>query len=99
MFRLKITELILGEFSSWFIAGFCSQNFGPSVIGSVDGKAFPAMSPRKYQINLFGRFAGNDPVKNCRKYCTENSFWSVMLVVTMAKYFDRNTSMYVMKEF
>ena len=42
-------------------------NFGPSVIGSVNGKVFSVMGPKHYQIDLLGMFSGNDPVKNCGK--------------------------------
>ena len=68
MFRSKITELIVGEFSS----GNSLQDFvhGISVRvswGSVNGKVFSVMGPNNYQINSLGIFCGNDPVKNCRK--------------------------------
>ena len=51
-------------------------------MGSVNGKVFSVMGPNNYQINLFGIFSGNDPVKNCRKF-TESFFRWAMLVMTM----------------
>ena len=85
MFLSKITELNCWGISiRQFIAGFCSWNFGPSVMGSVSGKVFSVMGPNNYQINSLGIFSGNDPVKNCRKSFTENVFRSVVLVMTMA---------------
>ena len=43
------------------------KNFGPSVMGSVNGKVFSVMGPHSYQIYSLRIFSGNDPVKNCRK--------------------------------
>ena len=68
MFRSKITELIIGEFSS----GSSLQDFVHrisvwSVIGSVNGEVFSEIGPKNYQINSLGIVSGNDPVKNCRK--------------------------------
>ena len=36
-------------------------------MGSMNGKVVSVMGPNNYQIDSLGIFAGNDPVKNCRK--------------------------------
>ena len=67
MFRSKITELTVGEFSS----GNSLQDFvhGISSRVSWDGErqGVFGMGPNNYQINLFGILSGSDPLKNCRK--------------------------------
>ena len=69
MFLSKITELIVWEFSSGnSLQDFCSWSFGPSVMKSVNGKAFSVMGPNNYQINSLGKFSGNDPVKIDTEY-------------------------------
>ena len=47
-----------GIFIRLFIAGFCSWNFGPSVMGSVNGEVFAVMGPNNCQINSLGIFSG-----------------------------------------
>ena len=84
MFLSKITELIVGEFSSGNSLQDLFMEFWSECHGiAVNGKVFSVMGPNNYQVNSLGRFSGNDPVKNCRKQFTENFFRSVMLVLTM----------------
>ena len=63
----KYRTNIGGLFMWQFVAGFCSRNFGPSVLGLLSGRAFSGMGPINYQINLLGILSGNDPVKDGRK--------------------------------
>ena len=65
MFRSKLPNL-LWNFHPVVHCRFYSQNFGPSVIGLVNGEVFSVMGLKKCQINLLGRFSGNDPIKNWR---------------------------------
>ena len=49
----KITEFIIGRFSSGSsLQAFIQNNFGPSVIGSVNSTVFTVMRPKKICISL-----------------------------------------------
>ena len=70
--RSKFTELILGEFSSGSpLRDFVQGIFGPSVIRSVNGKAFSVMEPKScnlirleyFLVMIWSRMAGNNSLR------------------------------------
>ena len=51
--------------------GFCSWNFGPSVMGSVHSKVFSVLGPNNYQINSLGILKSE---KNTQRNLTQRFF-------------------------